>query len=198
MNIIERSFNKKDKTLPTTKEIVESSILDNLNYRFFYTNNSWFVMNHEFIKEMSSLIKFIGFTNFELACGSGWLTYWLKKYGVKNIKCSDSHKWTEKHIYTDIKKKDAVEIVKENIGRSLFILSWPPYNNSLAEDVWSSMQKGQYLLYIGEYKNGCNANNNFFNLIKDYEYEGINYFKACKNSFLRFKYLHDHVYLYRK
>lgn len=67
--------------------------------------------------------------------------------------------------FMEVVELDAVDAVKQHgKSRSLF-LSWPPYKSSVAHDVLQAYT-GDTLIYIGEGRRGCTADNDFFDLIE--------------------------------
>jgi hypothetical protein len=94
----------------------------------------------------------------EVGAGSGWLSYWLRRYGVEIPHISDTNEWKhakpETKAPVDIVFMPGVEAVS-SVRAEVVILSWPPYMESLALDVWNTLEEGQYLLYIGESRGGC-------------------------------------------
>ncbi len=129
----------------------------------------------------------------QLSCGPGWFTYWLRKYGILVEKCVDNFTWKEsfknKSYLSFVEKGDSIEAAKvDNV--EMFILSWP-YMDSVAANIWKEMKRGKYLLYIGEEKGGCTADDEFFNLIENKEIQrGF--------PFLSFPNIHDRPILFQK
>ena len=124
----------------------------------------------------------------EVMSGRGWLSFALQKRGVK-IKATDNFSWSEgrKHVnweapLTTVEKIDAIEAVKIH-GKSVDVLfmSWP-YMDNLAYQVIKTLyeiNKKAVVIYIGERRGGCTADEEFFNhfdLINDSEFD-----KAASN-----------------
>jgi hypothetical protein len=152
-----------DKSLPDNEEIrpiVES--FDEIMTRFEYCDRYSFpLITRDFIEELAQVVD--GGTVVEVACGTGWLSHWLRESGVNVLKTTDNKTWTrsEKRVYAPcVEIGDAVETA-ERTRADFIILSWP-YMDDLAYHVWSALDKGQRLIYIGETGGGCCASDEFF------------------------------------
>lgn len=133
----------------------------------------------------------------ELACGFGWLSHWIMKYGFQIKKAIDDFSWERWNFDKRlgfVVKRDAVRYAKRHGEVKLFILSWP-YMDRLASRVWKSMKPGQFLLYIGEGDGGCNADEKFFKMVDDKEVPDD---WGLGKDFLSFWGIHDRPVLYRK
>ena len=91
---------------------------------------------------------------------------------------------------------DSLEYLLLHPEVELFILAWPQ-EDDLATRIWQALRPGQYLLYIGEDRGGCTADNDFFELIHGHEVEHIGT-REMKQSFLSFDDFHDQPHLYQK
>ena len=166
-----------------------------------YKNNAFVMYTHELLTAIKVFTDHMGFTKVhELCCGTGIFSHWMVKYGIPVGSSVDNKTWEMfKHhdLYLpNVTDMDAVKFVQENQDAESFILSWP-YMDSTAADIWKSMRKGQYLLYIGEI-GGCTADDEFFNLVRDSEIEDNIYVKEMQRSFVQFTGVHDLPFLYRK
>lgn len=209
--MITETFDRRRKELPTEARVKEFIVtewdsweaIDFGSYKYTatypirkeYTKHSFPILTHEFILGVGGLIKELGVEEIvELACGKGWFSYWLMKYGMKVSSCIDDGSWGKgRGVYLDIVEKvDAVKFMLGHKEVELFILSWP-YMDSLAYDIWMKLQCGQYLFYIGEDEGGCNASDSFFDKVKGSEVQ----FNGAL-PFVSFSGLHDRLMLYRK
>lgn len=112
----------------------------------------------------------------EVMCGLGSYASTLRSCGVDVIATDDmswinydtskyqgwkTHAWIH-----DIISMDAIEAVKKYGKEVGFItMSWPPQNSDLAYKVLQTMRKVNpecILIYIGEKKGGCTADDRFF------------------------------------
>lgn len=166
-------------------------------FRQLYTKSSFIIISDNFLKSLKRMIQNLELSRVvELACGTGWLSHWMKKYDIPIIDSIDNKSWERfEHYLPLVTKMDAVKYVKKNNTIELFILSWP-YMDNLAKNIWKYMQSGQYLLYIGESCGGCTANDDFFEAISE-----DNYIEDRWNlwqSLISFSAIHDRPYLYLK
>jgi len=166
-----------------------------ISFREHYCKQSFPLLTEDFILSIKHMVDDIkpGFTC-ELGCGPGWLTYWLRRYGVDVVKAVDDMRWPFDKYLPFVERADSVEFVKTHPNVDLFVLSWP-WMDDVAANIWKSMRDGQYLLYIGEYGDGCNANEEFFNTVEGHEVEDN--WDLC-GSYLRFWGLHDSPILLRR
>jgi len=63
--------------------------------------------------------------------------------------------------------REAIEKYKDWFD--IVLLSWPPYNESMAREVWELLPKNKKLLYIGEDEWGCTADDSFFEAVEGKE-----------------------------
>lgn len=209
--LLNLTFDRDARTLPTfnrislllgrggkKKDFNES--LKNLshewNIRSKYVQHSFPLLSDELLATIKAkIVDDLKLTKvIELSCGPGWLTVWLRKYGVNVLKCVDNFSWksfvNEKTYLDIVEMQDSVFTVKANPDTDLFVLSWP-YMDPLAANVWKAMQPNQYLLYIGEDQSGCTADDDFFDLIEGCEVE------TCF-PLMQFDGLHDEARLFLK
>lgn len=201
MNILKRVFDKRFKTLPTIADWGNKVIFDNqypysdllsdsFTIRYKYIKQCFPILSHEFITDLSNFCK--DYKNIvDVGCGRGWMSYWLKKYGV-DLNSVDDMEWPSFENYFDfIIKDDAVEYVKNN-DCGLIIMSWPNYADPFAYNIWNSMRESQTLIYIGE-SYGCTADDDFHKAVEDSEIE-----TSMNDNFRSFWGIHDAVYVYKK
>ncbi len=143
----------------------------------------------------------------ELMAGTGSLTYCLKMEGI-NIKGTDNYSWkrdtngqdrslwNEKQMWTFLENLDAEESL-EKYGRDveIVIMSWPPYNEEIAVRVLRKMRQinpSCLMIYIGEEKGGCTANDEFFDELYKIEDES---FTLANRKFQNWSLTKDQVFL---
>jgi len=209
MNILVCTFNEESKSLPTLADIGSQVIFErrwdepyisrdpdtltnSISLRFKYVEHSFPILSEDMV---SSLAKFLGKYEIvvELACGEGWLTYWVNKYRADTIiECVDDKSWERhKNHLQNVIKGCAVEYVRNSPDVNLYVLSWP-YMDTMAFDIWKAMRKGQELLYIGEDYGGCTASDEFFEAVGGCEVEHtVEHHKS-------FYGIHDHISLFKK
>ncbi|HHU71144.1 MAG TPA: hypothetical protein GXZ21_03805 [Clostridiales bacterium] len=145
------------------------------------------LISKEWIKDLS---QWIGKRNYlELMSGLGALSYGLRMQGV-NIIATDNYSWKEttnvensllwndNKMWTHVENLGALEAVKK-YGRNvdIIIMSWPPYDDEIAVKVLRRMRDinpSCIMIYIGEGKGGCTANDEFFTVYQIVEDESFN------------------------
>lgn len=159
---------------------------------------SFVLLTDEFLRSLQLLFREFK-SIVEIGAGIGWLGHWLGKYGVSIQASIDNKSWCEfpQNRYLDIvQKMDSLDYLLLYPEVDLFILAWPQ-EDDLATRIWQALGPGQYLLYIGEERDGCTANSAFFELIHGHEVENFAT-REMKHSFLSFDDFHDQPYLYQK
>jgi len=99
----------------------------------------------------------------DLMCGTGWMSGWLRRSGVTDIRSVDNMSWEFSRYEPWVEKHDAVEFVEGNPA-DVYIVSWP-YMDDTAARVWEAMRPGERMLYVGEDYGGCTGNDRFFDLV---------------------------------
>lgn len=191
MDIIARTFSTKNKTLPRVAAFFTFKARDE------YVDRSFCILSQDFMQAIVRMANDLKIKKtVELCCGGGWLSYWLKRYGLK-IRSSDNQSWHKvfKSAPQPVVKMDAAKYVRMHPAVQLYILSWPDYESDVAYRIWRSMKRGQYLLFIGEDEGGCTANDVFFKTVKSREISDI---WGLQENFISFYGIHDHSTLYRK
>ncbi|MBM9518611.1 hypothetical protein JWG39_02115 [Desulforhopalus vacuolatus] len=212
--LLSRTFSQTSRQLPTIAQIKSSIYTDRLwaeagefdrkkhlltiLLRESYVGQSFVLLTDEFVRSLQLLCT--DFTCIvELGAGVGWLGHWLCKYGIRMQTSIDNKTWPDfpQDRYLDIvQKMDSLEYLRLHPEVDLFILAWPQ-EDDLASRIWQALRPGQHLLYIGENKGGCTADNIFFELIHGHEVEH-NGTKKMRESFLSFDDFHDQPHLYQK
>jgi hypothetical protein len=160
---------------------------DNVMLRKEYISQlSWCIVSDELISNIVALS--MGKT-VDIIAGSGFLSKKLRDAGMTVYANGP-----KEHVFDcddfdygiDF-REDPVKIAKEY---DTIILSWPPYYNDLARDIWMAMKPGAQMLYIGEWLGGCCANDAFFNALVPYP---IKYY-----SIPHWPYIHDGLFVINK
>lgn len=163
-----------------------------------YVKHSFPILTDDFITDIVAVIQGLRVLNIvELCAGTGWLSHWLRIYGLEIEAAIDNKSWPgfEDRYLPDVEESDSAEYVEAHPEVDLFILSWPPYAGDIASRIWKSMRAGTYLLYIGESSGGCTGDDEFFNLLPG---------AICPETgrlnrrFISFDAIHDRPELYRK
>ncbi len=212
--LIEQTFSCTSERLPTIAEVkshiytdrewIEAGEYDREKHlttrlvRETYVGQSFVILTNEFMQSLQRL--FSDFTSIvEIGAGIGWFGHWLGKYGVQIQASIDNKSWPDfpKDHYLDIvEEMDSLDYILLHPEVELYILAWPQ-EDDMATRIWQSLLPGQHLLYIGEGKDGCTANNVFLDLINGHEIENIATVEM-KQSFLSFDDFRDQPHLYRK
>ena len=187
--LIYKVFNKQQIVLPNIeyyKKIItlSTSGYDDKDFDFekskktdrirnIYKKYSFPILTHELFNTLKSTFDSLGIKSVsELSAGTGYFSLWAQKYGINIVDVCDNFSWEpfnfKGNVLDMVQNEDSVKYVMEHPKIDLFILSWP-YADEVAATIWAAMQKGQYLLYIGEDSNGGNANDLFFKYIKGKE-----------------------------
>ena len=208
MNFLDRVFNNKKDTLPTIAEwssevtfddcdmldVVYKSTIRTWELREKYTKHCFPILTHEFLSSMQKFCNQFDKIS-EFACGEGWLSYWMKKYGIKIHSSVDDKSWKFKNYLDFVTKCDAEMYLRRNLEIDLIIMSWPNYNDNFAYKIWQRMRKGQYLLYIGEGHGGCTADADFHKAIGGHEVDDK---WSLSENFVSFWGIHDRPMVYKK
>jgi SAM-dependent methyltransferase len=129
-----------------------------------YNKLSWPILHQE---NLDSLTRFIkdhspGKQILEVGCGTGWLAYWLRQYGLDVIG-TDNKSWNRFHNYQespiDIHRIGAVAALRRYSSDTV-LMSWPPYRSTMPVRLLKELQPHQTLVFIGE-NNGCNGTRSF-------------------------------------
>ena len=212
--LISQTFSRSSERLPTVAEVrkyiytdrkwVEAGEYDRqkhlttMKVRENYVGQSFVLLTDDFLGSLQRLC--CDYTSIvELGAGIGWLGYWLDKYGIKLQASVDNKSWPEfakDHYLGIVEEIDSLEYAQLHPEIELFILAWPQ-EDDLATRIWQALQPGQHLLYIGEDRDGCTADSQFFDLIHGHEVKS-NATHEMKQSFLSFDDFHDHPHLYQK
>jgi hypothetical protein len=191
--MIKNTFNINSTKLPLNKDwentLKDNSSLTNFNLRNEYIKHSFTILTHEFLLSLSNYCKRFNKIS-EVGCGSGWLTYWLRKYGTFTYSAIDDHKWQFKFYHKFVTKTNAIQYIKNDSSIDLIIMSWPDYDSPFAYNIWNNMHSGQYLLYIGEGPGGCTGNDLFHDAIQQHYMEKDSY--ILSTHFKSFNYIHDY------
>ena len=209
MDIIKSTFSNTEK-LPTINEINQVIIFGNdhtsdfhdvrlensFGIRKEYIKYNFCILSDEFIKSMKKFIYENNLTPIsELCAGSGWLSYWLMKYGIEIHSTTDNGDWksSQKEKHRFVKRRNAQKWIKNHPEVRMFLLSWP-YMDNTAYEIWKNMIGGQYLFYIGEDDGGCNANEKFFKAVMNYEIKEW----YSDDKFVSFNGIHDRPRIFKK
>ncbi len=212
--ILTQTFSHTSKRLPTIAQVKSHIYTDRqwieagdfnrkkqlltIAIRESYVGQSFVLLTDEFIRSLQRLCT--DFTSIvEIGAGIGWLGHWLSEYGTRVQTSIDNKTWPgfPQDRYLDIvQKMDSLDYLHLHPEVQLFILAWPE-EDDMASHIWRALRPGQHLLYIGEDRDGCTANNVFFELIHGHEVRN-KATEEMRQSFLSFDDFHDQPHLYQK
>ncbi len=173
--LLRSSFQVTSSRLPTLRELgpitswkhEEARFAEDTRLRFLkaeYICHSHILLTQELVAALGSFVDDFDRAA-ELACGPGWLTYWLWRYGCRSLQDAvDDESGTRSAYHSFVCREDALSYLRRTPGISLYILVWPP-PNALAFELWEALRPGQSLLYIGEV-GGCTAEERFDRVVR--------------------------------
>jgi hypothetical protein len=173
-----------------SKAIDNHDSYDMLNERWKLIKKFSFAIPDNYI--VHRLLEFSPFI--EIGAGNG---YWAKLINIAggDIVCYDDFSWYGKNNsefwenqYYEVKKGNEKDILNHQ-DRTLF-LCWPVIGDMAYNCI--SLYTGNTIVYIGEGKGGCTANDEFFTLLKESYYLYGNY------SIPTYHGIHDSVFVYKK
>lgn len=104
--------------------------------------------------------------------GTGYLSHLLAQQGVDITACDMGHdtfsKYGMKKIWRRDHTGDAGALLPGDFDTVL--LCWPPYQEDFAARVLAAMRPGQRLIYEGEGRGGCTADDAFFNELQSHHW----------------------------
>ncbi len=146
----------------------------------------------------------------EIMCGLGSYTATLRALGVSSIATDDMswidydtskyQGWKKNAWIEDVESLDAVSAIKKYGETVDFILmSWPPQHEPYAFEALQTMREVNpecRMIYIGEEKGGCTADDDFFDAMVDvsYEYKQIDLLRSTYRSWENDGY-HDYQFI---
>ena len=181
------------------------SIKNNIKYSDFYglsvdmclenINRSEFVRHYCYTIPTPSLLEKIAQYGpiLEVASGGGYFAYMLKQMGV-DIIATDKLALADNHYqnfeWHATEQIEAIVALKKYPDRTI-LLSWPCYMSIWAYNLIKKVQN-QTVIYIGEEKYGCCAENKFFNYL-DKHFEIVEEIPT-----VIWRGLHDKCFVYRR
>jgi SAM-dependent methyltransferase len=163
----------------------------------YISNVGFSILTEELVDCMAFQLD--GFAVLDVGCGSGYITQALLKRGIF-VKGVDnrvtqylSHKEGFKPCCEAVEAKNALDINLSNY--KAVIMSWPDYDEGFAADIARSMYKGQLLYYCGEWRGGCTANDEFFEILAKDFLNCSSMSTQLNRHHLRFNGIHDEWYV---
>lgn len=98
----------------------------------------------------------------EVMAGRGWLAKALSSLDI-DILATDDYSWkNSKPLVHPVQNATALEAIANSSDRDILILSWPPYDDPAAYEAIKAWGSERPIIYIGEDRAGCTANDEFF------------------------------------
>lgn len=98
----------------------------------------------------------------EVCAGRGWLAKALRTHGVSIIAID----LAPDDPVTDVEVQDAVNAIHHHPEIDYLIISWPPLNSPVAARCVRAIKTHTTIIYIGEWRDGCCANDDFFESVE--------------------------------
>ncbi|MDR1960761.1 MAG: hypothetical protein LBQ16_00585 [Gracilibacteraceae bacterium] len=182
-----------------TNQYGNTKFVDDFNYRNFQFKNKYneefgfAAVTAEFVQVLSKFIKLYSSKPvLEIMSGKGYLAYMLNKAGVKII-ATDIQ--TENNKYYKIEQIEATQAIKKYAGDIDFIImSWPEYRSASGKEALKAMREyaaNAYMIFIGENKDGCTADDEFYDILEYAEGEIKKSFEEIESSYVPFAIVHD-------
>jgi len=146
---------------------------------------AWAVTDPEALSAIVEVSKDNGVL--EIGAGSGYWASLLSESGVDVVAYDNNAMDFDVYHYFIQHEEPDWDFMKD---RNSF-LCWPLYDDSMAYDCVKKY-KGNAIIYIGEDREGCNANKDFFNYI----YDNFNIYKEV--SIEQWDGLHDNLCIFKK
>lgn len=131
----------------------------------------------------------------DLGCGTGYLTYVLRKLGVEDITAYD----IAIHPHPFIGDIQQADYTNTDLSQyDVILLSWPPYHEPQAALVAARIQPHQLLVYQGEGHGGCTGDDTFHSMLRS-DFSSVEEFTVNLNArHLNFYGIYDSWEVYRK
>lgn len=165
------------------------SLFNQFNYRYRHelvVKYAWAIPDDEVI---NTIVKYSPII--EVGAGTGYWASLIAEQGG-DILAFDISPYTNCQANNQhyLVQQAEESIVKNYSNRSLF-LCWPPYKEPMAHDCLKNY-KGDTLIYIGEFRGGCTADNKFFDLLEK-EWELIE-----EQNIPQWETMHDYLSIYKR
>lgn len=172
------TYKEAAKATPTWEELQKLGPREHIRFnertKEFYRRDrfvdefSWAVPNQKAIQRIKNFVR--GRKVLEVGSGNGLWSRLLQQNGV-HITPTDSFsshgaekaRFDKQRLFTDVKDMKAIDAVEKHEA-SVLMICWPPYECSLAANALYNF-KGDGLIFIGESKGGCTANDRFFDIL---------------------------------
>lgn len=150
---------------------------------------SWAIPTPDVIQRVSEYSPLV-----EIGAGTGYWASLLAVSGTR-VMCFDKYLGDEnpyKHTKSWYPVYGGDETVLQKFSPSVnLFLCWPPYDEPMAANCLKQF-KGRYVVYIGESSGGCNASDEFFDLLNN------EWLELASLDIPQWWGIHDYVWIYKR
>lgn len=179
-------FSKFD-SISKIDKYLSHNLMIGYEFRMFIVKN-FGIFGFPTKESIKKLVKYIdGRPVYDLCAGVGYLSYGLSRSDVTVLATDDystDYGMDKTRKWFPVDKVNALDI-GPSLRNSVAIICWPDYNTGFAHDLTASIHPSNEVLYIGEDRMGCTADNAFFDKF-NLEYLDIDWYS--------FPGIHDRVY----
>lgn len=145
---------------------------------------AWAFPTREVVEEISEYSPLV-----EIGAGTGYWKYLLEQVGA-DVEAFDKN--VPDDLWADVQEGTSEVLEDESYDDRALFLCWPPYDSPLALDSLKAYG-GSTIVYIGESAGGCNASQEFFELIDEGDWE-----QTKTLTIPVWEGVHDRVYIYQR
>ncbi len=159
-----------------------------------WKNYSWAVPNDEAIQAIADLPQPI----VELGAGTG---YWASLVAADGADITAFDKYPphkkigeyrfEPHVHFPVRRGTPATIAAGKVEWKTLLLVWPCYKSPFAFDALSAFS-GDTLAFVGESRNGCTGDNDFFDLLES------SWKEICRVSIPQWNGIHDSLTIFTR
>jgi hypothetical protein len=143
---------------------------DELREKDSFKGEQWFGKRQELVEEYSwavpnaeVLLYLSQFDNIvEVGAGNGYWAHCIEEAGG-SVEPYDVDPAPEHDQWTAVGQRDCLRLGEPSYDQPMLMV-WPPTHNTMASEI--AREKPPHLLYVGEEKGGCTANNTFFKILE--------------------------------
>ena len=161
--------------LTTYEEFWINSPKDSFGFTNYYDRHEgikrwgFAIPNAEAIKAVAELSPIV-----ELGAGTGYWASLLAEAGaevqaydanVPGVESANTYGFGKSPLY--FKVEQGTEDVLAGLTARALLLVWPCFNTPFANDCLKQFT-GEYVAFVGEYRGGCTANDDFFDALADH------------------------------
>jgi len=134
-------------------------------FRQEYVRYTYFPLCYENINQLKFILKkYADNSIYEIAAGSGWLSYYLNRYGVRLINVIDDYSWDklfEKELPLPVERIDAIKAIERD-NPAAVLINYPPPDEDFLERCFGKMKKNSFFIVVCDRDHNVAGNRNFF------------------------------------